>query len=177
MTSYDDTTSESAPEFEDEVDESQEEEGVETIEVPGVEPAEDGLAAPGERRADRQLTAHFKLSEFHCRDGTAVPDNTVDGLVKLCERVLEPLRTKFGVCNVSSGFRSKSHNEVVGGASRSYHRYDLRPGFAAADVKFRQGNPREWFAEADRILGNRGGAGRYNTFLHVDNRDGKWRQR
>lgn len=175
MNSYEDAASEPAAQLEDEVDESQEEEGVETIEVPGVQPVEEG--AGGERRADRQLTAHFKLSEFHCRDGTAVPDNTVDGLVKLCERVLEPMRSKFGVCNISSGFRSKNHNDLVGGAARSYHRYDLRPGSAAADVKFRQGNPREWFAEADRILGNAGGAGRYNTFLHVDNRDGKWRQR
>ena len=159
--------------LEEEVDESAEEDGVEKIEFPheGID-----VPLPGPEVDDRQLTAHFKLSEFHCRDGTPVPDNTVDGLIALCTKVLEPMRDKFGVCTVSSGFRSKRHNEAVGGATSSYHRYDLRPGKAASDVKFREGTPAKWFAEADRILGNRGGAGRYNTFLHVDNRDGKWRQ-
>ncbi|MEX0790906.1 MAG: D-Ala-D-Ala carboxypeptidase family metallohydrolase [Actinomycetota bacterium] len=174
MEDYEDTTQPSTT-FEDEVDESPEEKGVEEIEVHGVAPVEDP-GAPGERVADRQLTPHFKLSEFRCKDGTPVPDHTVDGLIKLCERVLEPLRNKFGVCTVNSGFRSKTHNAFVGGASRSYHRYDLRPGFAAADVRFRNGVPRDWFAEADRILGNAGGAGRYNSFLHADNREGRWRQ-
>lgn len=174
MADYEETMQPSTA-LDEEVDESPEEKGVEEIEVPGVAPVEN-VGGAAERVADRQLTPHFKLSEFRCKDGTPVPDNTVDGLIKLCERVLEPLRSKFGVCTVNSGFRSKSHNEFVGGASRSHHRYDLRPGFAAADVKFRNGVPREWFAEADRILGNVGGAGRYNTFLHVDNREGRWRQ-
>lgn len=157
--------------LDEEIDESSEEDGVEKIEFPL-----EGIDVPGPEVDDRQLTAHFKLSEFHCRDGTPVPDNTVDGLIALCTKVLEPMRDKFGVCTVSSGFRSKSHNQAVGGAISSYHRYDLRPGKAASDVKFKNGTPASWFAEADRILGNRGGAGRYNTFLHVDNRDGKWRQ-
>jgi hypothetical protein len=157
--------------LEEEVDESLEEDGVEKIEFPL-----EGTDPPGPEVEDRQLTAHFKLSEFHCRDGTPVPKNTIDGLIALCTKVLEPMRDKFGVCTVSSGFRSKRHNDAVGGATSSYHRYELRPGKAASDVKFRNGTPATWFAEADRILGSRGGAGRYKTFLHVDNRDGRWRQ-
>lgn len=175
MESYEGITDPSATDLAEEVDESAEEKGVEEIEIPGITPVDESGPGP-EGGRDRRLTPHFKLSEFRCKDGTAVPENTIEGLQKLCESVLEPMRAKFGVCTVSSGFRTKSHNELVGGASRSYHRYDLRPGFAAADVKFRDGSPGEWFALADRILGNAGGAGRYNTFLHADNRDGRWRQ-
>lgn len=162
----------------DEVDESAEAEGVENIEAQAVVAGEsDGMdLATHEVLPDRRLSDHFKLSEFHSKDGVPVPANTVDGLIRLCVDVLEPLRSKFGVCTVSSGFRSKSRNQKVGGAARSYHRYDLRPGFAAADVSFKTGNPADWFGEADRILGNAGGAGRYKTFVHVDNRDGKWRK-
>lgn len=162
----------------DEVDETPEAEGVKNIEAQEAAANEAvGLerAAP-EALPNRQLSDHFKLSEFHSKDGVAVPDNTVVGLIRLCVDVLEPLRTKFGRCEVNSGFRSKNRNQKVGGATRSYHRYDLRPGFAAADVNFKNGNPAAWFAEADRILGNAGGAGRYATFVHVDNRDGRWRK-
>ena len=170
MIDYEDTDNPNV--LEQEVDESIEEDGVEKIEFP----REGRGGEDGPEVDDQRLSAHFKLSEFHCRDGTPVPANTVDGLIALCTKVLEPMRDRFGVCTVSSGFRSKSHNTAVGGATSSYHRYDLRPGKAASDVKFKNGSPATWFAEADRILGSKGGAGRYNTFLHVDNRDGRWRQ-
>ena len=154
-----------------EVDETPEADGVEEIEVKGPSLVEESLADLPER----DLSPHFKLSEFHCHDGTPVPDNTVDGLIRLCVDVLEPMRAKFGVCTVNSGFRSKSRNESVGGAEKSYHRYDLRPGKAASDVNFKTGNSSDWVAEADRILGRAGGVGFYPRFVHVDNRDVKWR--
>lgn len=131
------------------------------------------LGAPPD---DLQLSPHFKLSEFRSKDGVGVPQNTIEGLTRLCVEVLEPMRERFGVCNVTSGFRSEEHNRKVNGAPRSYHRYDLRPGFAAADVHFRSGDPAAWYREADRILGATGGAGRYNTFVHVDNRATRWRR-
>lgn len=175
-------TDEIAVPDEDDVDETTEAQGVEAIEMAGSSQSagrRQRYEASGEAAraaaAARQLSPNFNLSEFHCRDGTPVPDNTVDGLERLCVEVLQPLRDKFGVGTVSSGFRSKSHNEKVNGASRSYHRYDLRPGFAAADMKFRTGSPSAWADEADRILGSRGGVGRYSTFVHVDNRSIKWR--
>lgn len=165
----------------DEVDETSEAEGVEAIELPEP-PMSASSSAPSEgaltfrsAQPDKQLSPHFKLSEFHCRDGSPVPTASVDGLTRLCVDVLEPLREKFGVCKVSSGFRSEAHNKKVNGAARSYHRYDLRPGFAAADLTFKTGSPAQWFQEADRVLGNSGGAGRYKTFVHVDNREGRWR--
>ncbi len=159
-------------EFEEEVvDETPEAEGVEAEADAPVDGDDVGDSA-----LPRQvLSPHFNLVEFHSKDGVAVPENTVDGLIKLCVEILEPLRDKFGKCEVNSGFRSKNRNQAVGGATKSYHRYDLRPGFAAADVKFDRGTSREWFDEADRIHGNTGGVGFYPRFVHVDNRTERWR--
>ena len=154
-----------------EVDETSEVEGVESIEMGRAQPEVVGNV-PLPRR---QLSEHFDLREFHCKDGTAVPENTVDGLVALCRDVLEPLRAVFGACTVNSGFRSKAHNDAVGGASSSYHRYDLHVGHAASDVVFKNGNPVEWHRKAHEILGAKGGVGKYQTFVHVDNRAGRWR--
>lgn len=164
------------------VDERSEEEGVDEFEASGrltkaekKAAAEDdgGFADPA--LPNRQLTPNFELKEFHSKDGVAVPAIAEEGLTRLCADVLERLVSKFGDPTVNSGFRSKARNTAVGGAPRSYHRYDLRPGFAAADVKFTTGNSDQWFAEADRILGHAGGVGFYARFIHVDNRAVKWR--
>ena len=46
----------------------------------------------------------------------------VNNLVRLCEKVLEPLRAHFGTSiHINSGFRCKALNEAVGGAKNSYH--------------------------------------------------------
>ena len=83
-----------------------------------------------------QLTEHFKLEEF-TRSATAIRhgwDNTptqaeIDNLQRLCENILEPLRRRFGVIRITSGYRSKQLNKAVGGAERSRHLYG-----EAADV-------------------------------------------
>jgi hypothetical protein len=139
------------------------------------EPVED-LFEPGERGAGRaagplRLSAHFVLAEFHCKDSqrTPVPAAAVPALRRLVREVLEPMRTKFGVCTVWSGFRTDAKNAQVGGAANSQHLYHRTPKDVAADVTFAQGTPGEWADEADRLL-PRGGVGRYPTFVHVDNR-------
>jgi hypothetical protein len=139
------------------------------------EPVED-LFEPGERGRARagaplRLSAHFVLAEFHCKDPqrTPVPAAAVPALRRLVREVLEPMRTKFGVCTVWSGFRTDAKNAQVGGAANSQHLYHRTPKDVAADVTFAQGTPGEWADEADRLL-PRGGVGRYPTFVHVDNR-------
>jgi hypothetical protein len=119
-----------------------------------------------------RLTPHFRLSEFHCNDPqrTPVPAIGVPPLRRLARDVLEPMRAKFGVCTVWSGFRTDRRNAEVGGAPSSWHQYHRHGGLGvASDVTFARGTPREWANEAERLLPN-GGVGRYPTFVHVDNR-------
>jgi len=75
-----------------------------------------------------RLSEHFALEEF-TRSATSVRlgiDNTptaaiVERLRKLCQHVLEPLRLRFGVLKVTSGYRCRALNAAVGGAANSQH--------------------------------------------------------
>lgn len=77
---------------------------------------------------NQRLSEHFRLSEF-VDSGTARQlhiDNTpepihVERLRLLCLHVLEPLRRRFGVIRITSGYRCERLNEAVGGVSRSQH--------------------------------------------------------
>jgi len=122
-----------------------------------------------------RVSPHFKLAEFHCKDGTPVPATAVPNVRRLARDVLEPMRAKFGACTVHSGYRTSDRNASVGGKSKSWHLYHERGAQGvAADVVFARGTPRDWHAEADRLNPN-GGLGRYPTFVHVDNRPGRAR--
>jgi Peptidase M15 len=136
----------------------------------------EGLGGEGEAQpeAAAALSENFVLAEFHCCRGhcagEAVPAAALPALRRLVTQVLQPMRDRFGVCTVHSGYRNARHNGHVGGAPNSHHRYDVRPGAPAADVSFATGNVNEWAAEARRRLGNIGGVGRYQSsrFVHVD---------
>ncbi len=86
---------------------------------------------------DMQLTEHFRLREF-TRSATALDmgiDNTppreaVALLKALCENVLEPLRRRFGVIRITSGYRCEILNRIVGGVPHSQHLYG-----EAADIQ------------------------------------------
>lgn len=77
---------------------------------------------------DFQLSKHFWLSEF-TRSATAIKhgiDNTPDAdsvaaLQDLCINVLEPLRRRFGVIRITSGYRCLKLNMMVGGSRTSQH--------------------------------------------------------
>ena len=77
---------------------------------------------------NEQLTEHFTLREFVVSRTAMVKniDNTptdevVERLTALCEHVLEPLRRRFGVIRVTSGYRSEELNRLVGGVKHSQH--------------------------------------------------------
>lgn len=82
------------------------------------------------RYVDLQLSTHFKLSEM-IRSGFAERkgiDNypkeqaVIENLKALCENVLEPIREEFGKpITPTSGYRSKTVNDGVGGAEKSQH--------------------------------------------------------
>lgn len=77
---------------------------------------------------DMQLSRHFRLSEF-TRSATAMrygidnePDvESVEALQNLCIHVLEPLRKRFGVIKVTSGYRCPELNNKIGGSPSSQH--------------------------------------------------------
>ena len=68
------------------------------------------------------LTAHFSLREM-CASGTAIrlgiknepSEEVINRLQQLCEHVLEPLRQRFGVIRITSGYRCDRLNRAVGG--------------------------------------------------------------
>ncbi len=75
-----------------------------------------------------KLSKNFSLEELTksdlairlCVDNT--PDETVTAsLQKLVDNVLQPLRDKFGVLIISSGYRSPEVNTKVGGSKTSHH--------------------------------------------------------
>ena len=125
------------------------------------------------------LSANFVLAEFHCCGrghcpAASVPADAVPALRRLVREVLQPMRDRFGRCEVHSGYRNAAHNGHVGGATQSRHRYDLFPAEPAADVSFASGTVEDWARLARRRLrrdvGDVGGIGRYPTsgFVHID---------
>ena len=77
---------------------------------------------------NKMLSEHFSLEEM-TRSGVAIrmwidnnPDEgQVENMRQLCRNVLEPVRRRFGVTRITSGFRSQALNAAVGGAPDSQH--------------------------------------------------------
>lgn len=111
-------------------------------------------------------TKNFKASEFASKDGGGLPKGGMDSslLTKL-----EQLRYNLGgkAIVINSGYRTKSHNKKVGGASNSQHLYGK-----AADIVVRGVKPSTVYDAAIKLFD---GVGKYNTFTHVDTRGYKAR--
>ena len=116
-------------------------------------------------------SAHFKLSEFKCKDGTAVPAKYYANCQKLMN-LLEEIRAACGnrAITITSGYRTESYNKKVDGAKQSQHLYA-----AAADIKVSGMGASEVYKLCDTLVGSRGGVGKYSTFTHVDVRGHKAR--
>jgi len=122
-----------------------------------------------EKGTKEQISAHFNTSEFDCKCKSV--SCTYTQIDMNLVRLLEALRSNLGVSlKINSGYRCKTHNAAVGGASYSRH---LRG--EAADISSHI--DRETVAQAAQNLF--GGIGRYNTFTHLDVRQEKarWRKR
>jgi hypothetical protein len=75
-----------------------------------------------------KLSAHFDLAEFTRSESAKREglDNTptaehLENIKTLCEKVLEPIRLKYGSINISSGYRGKMLNHFIGGSVSSDH--------------------------------------------------------
>ena len=110
-------------------------------------------------------TAHFKVSEFKCHNGAEVPVKYYDNLQRLmC--LLEEIRAACGnvPIHIQSGYRTKEYNAKQKGASpRSQHLTA-----SAADIKVKGMSPADVYKLCDRLVGARGGVGKYKGFTHVD---------
>lgn len=106
-----------------------------------------------------KLSENFRVREFACKDGSDKILIDTD-LVNL----LQKIRTHFKKpVNITSGYRTASHNKKVGGASSSYHLKGQ-----ACDIKISGVHPVLVALYAERL--NAGGIGVYDTFVHVDTR-------
>jgi uncharacterized protein YcbK (DUF882 family) len=112
------------------------------------------------------LSEHFSRSEFECSCGCGFATADVE-LVEL----LEIVRDHFGKSTtINSSARCAQHNEAVGGAVGSKHKQGI-----AADIVVSGVDPAEVYAYIDSIRPESHGLGSYETFTHVDVREGKAR--
>ncbi len=111
-----------------------------------------------------KLSENFKSTEFDCHGFGCCNKTTVD--TELVS-VLQKIREHFGKSvTINSGYRCKTHNKSVGGASKSKHMEGT-----AADIRVSGIEPEEVakFAESIGVKG----IGLYTWGCHIDTRDQK----
>lgn len=110
-------------------------------------------------------TPHFTRSEFACKCGCGF--NTIDyEVVSACHAIREHFDQPI---KITSACRCPSHNKAVGGSENSQHLYGR-----AADLQVKNIDPAlvQEFVEENLDMG---GLGKYNTFTHIDSRNGRAR--
>lgn len=114
----------------------------------------------------KQLSAHFKVREFACGDGSDA--------VLVAPRlvmVLETIRSHFcAPVVIHSAYRTPQYNAKVGGVTDSQHCYGT-----AADIVVRGKTPAQVAAYARQLMPDWGGVGVYakQNFVHIDVREAK----
>jgi uncharacterized protein YcbK (DUF882 family) len=112
----------------------------------------------------KQLSAHFKVREFACGDGSDA--------VLVAPRlvmVLETIRSHFcAPVVIHSGYRTPQYNAKVGGVAHSQHCYGM-----AADISVKGQVPAAVAAFARTLMPDWGGVGIYakKGFTHIDVRE------
>lgn len=121
-------------------------------------------------------TKNFKPSEMSSRVSGQVPEHLCDNAQELLEN-LQVLRDEIGLpITIISGWRSKLHNDQVGGAKNSLHLQAK-----AADIVVKGMHPVDVYNKIEELIKEgrmkKGGVGRYSTFVHYDVRgfNRRWR--
>ncbi len=114
-----------------------------------------------------KLTENFSLDEFHCKDGTSVPNEYLDNVMELANN-LQILRDKVKCpLHINSGYRSPDYNIKIGGVKSSQH-LEAK----AADITCRDYSPDEVANIIEALIATgkmkEGGLGRYRGFIHYD---------
>ena len=112
----------------------------------------------------KQLSAHFKVREFACGDGS-------DAVLVAPRLVmaLETIRAHFDApVVIHSGYRTPQYNAKVGGVAHSQHCYGM-----AADISVKDQTPAAVAAYARQLMPDWGGVGIYakKGFTHIDVRE------
>lgn len=115
----------------------------------------------------RQITDHFRVYEFACKDGSDVVF-----VSQALADILENIRVHFGAAvHIHSGYRTVSYNKTVSGSSStSQHCNGL-----AADLHVDGHTHQEVYNYACQLLGDHGGVGLYSWGVHIDVRANKSR--
>lgn len=112
--------------------------------------------------AGKQLSAHFRVREFACQDGSDA--------VLVAPRlvmVLETIRAYFDApVVIHSGYRTPQYNAKVDGVAHSQHCYGT-----AADITVKGQTPEAVAAYVRQLMPDWGGVGIYKSFTHVDVRE------
>lgn len=118
-----------------------------------------------------QLTTHFHIREFKCKDGTKVPEEYFPNVILLAQN-LQILRDYIGEpIHLNSAYRTPTYNASINGAKKSQHLLAN-----AGDITTKNKTPRQLKAiviKLNQTKGNGfwlGGIGLYAGFLHVDTR-------
>ncbi|MGI6168715.1 MAG: peptidoglycan-binding protein [Christensenellales bacterium] len=130
----------------------------------------DGIVGPktwgalgAESTSTEPGTAHFKLSEFHCKDGTKVPREYYGNVRRLMDE-LERIRAVWGKpIMIRSSYRTLAWNRAQGNTTD--HSQHLTAN--AADIVV-QGVPAATvYAKLDAMYPGQG-VGKYAGFTHLD---------
>ena len=106
---------------------------------------------------------YFKMKEFECRDGCAMPASARENIEALVSAVLDPARERLGKpIYVNSGFRCPRHNAAVGGVHNSQH---MRG--EAADIRLTEIADNAEIVSAIKENGRWDQMIVYPTFVHV----------
>lgn len=109
------------------------------------------------------LSKNFSRKEFACHCGCGFDDISLELIA-----VLQQLRDYYGKpVKINSACRCEKHNAKVGGAKHSKHKEGI-----AADVVVSGVLPKDVHKYLIEKYEGRYGIGRYNTFTHIDVRDG-----
>lgn len=114
---------------------------------------------------NKKLSENFLVREFRSRDGA---DKIL--IEEKLATLLQKMRDKFGVINISSAYRTATYNKKVGGVSNSQHLYGL-----AADITISDSSRLLEAAQYAEKIGFTGIGldNKYQMFIHVDTRKNK----
>lgn len=122
----------------------------------------------------KQLTTHYRVSEWRCKCGKKHKVVIADTLPELLEKVMKKIGAVRG--DISSGYRCPAHDKAVGGTGSITHQ-----GYAC-DIKFTDKNGKiidsKVVALALEDLGHKYGigykCGGSSKYTHIDVRQRKW---